>query len=235
MIVFPAVATVVSAAFATLVLRQYAAKKRIAQFAWGVAMVQFTIASAMVTIAVANGWGATNYRLFWLFGALLNVSWLAVGSIALVSRRVVGVIALIAVAAASGFATVSVFSSPLNRSALVTDSIPLGREVWGRGSTQTQLLTYYSILPFLIVVGIALWSSMRRKGMRPPKDRVRANILIALGTTIVAIGGFSLRRIAQGAAFSVSLALGVAVMFVGFLLANRAPRFRVEEPGDSPT
>lgn len=222
MIVFPLVATLVSGAFAVLLFRQYARRKGLAQLAWGVAMAQFALASLMVAIAVGNGWDPTLYRVFWLFGALLNVSWLAVGSISLVSRKAIGVVALVLVTAASGYAIVSVIASDVHRPALVTDSIPLGAEVWGRGSLQTSLLTYYSIIPFFIVVGIAIKTSIARKGVRPPRDRMLGNILIALGTTIVAIGGFALRRIAQGAAFSVALAVGVCVMFVGFLLASRS-------------
>jgi hypothetical protein len=230
MIIFPLVATLVSTVFALLLFRAYGARRGLAQLAWGVAMAQFAIASLAVTIAVANGWSPTVYRVFWLFGALLNVSWLAVGSVALVSKKVIGFVALIVVAAASGFAAVSVIVADLHRAALITDSIPLGREVWGKGSLQTSLLTYYSIIPFFIVVGIAVRTTISRAGVRPPRDRMRGNILIALGTTVVAIGGFALRRVAQGAAFSVSLALGVTIMFVGFLLASRRPAEAVAEP-----
>ncbi len=232
MIVFPLIATGVSGVFATLLFRQYASKRGTAQLAWGVALAQFAIASLMVAIAVANGWAPTIYRVFWLFGALLNVSWLAAGSIALVSRKAIGVTALVLVTAASGYAAVSVIAANLDEVVLrAADTIPLGREVWGRGSLQMSLLTYYSIIPFFIVVGIAIKTSVSRKGVRPPKDRMRGNILIALGTTVVAIGGFALRRVAHGAAFSVALAVGVTVMFLGFLLASRrtAPANEAEE------
>jgi len=85
-------------------------------------------------------------------------------------------------------------------------------------------------------VGIAVLSSLRRKGVRPPKSRVQGNYAIAAGATIVAVGGFALRRLDDsGIAFSTALALGVVVMYAGFLLASRAPRYRVEEPGESPT
>ena len=97
------------------------------------------------------------------------------------------------------------------------------------------LAMWFSIVSYVVVVGIAALSSRPRKGVAPPKERVRANLLIAIGVTIVAIGSTALVRYAKGAAFSVTLAIGVAVMFVGFLLASRAPRHRVEQPGDSPT
>jgi hypothetical protein len=97
------------------------------------------------------------------------------------------------------------------------------------------LAIWYSTIAYVVVVGIAAATSRPRKGVAPPKERVRANLLIALGVTIVAIGSTALVRYGRGAAFSVTLAIGVAVMFVGFLLASRAPRHRVEQPGESPT
>ena len=63
-------------------------------------------------------------------------------------------------------------------------------------------------------------------GVAPPKERVRANLLIAIGVTIVAIGSTALVRYAKGAAFSITLAIGVSVMFgllaawLGFLSAH---------------
>jgi len=71
--------------------------------------------------------------------------------------------------------------------------------------------------------------------MRPSRSRVRGNALIAAGTSIVAVGGFALGRVGRGSAFSITLAIGVAVMFAGFLLASRPARFHVEDPGESPT
>ena len=235
MVVFPIIAFAISGVFAILLFRQYARRRRIAQLAWGVALLQFAVASAAVGIAVADAWDPTLYRTFWVFGALLNVAWLAVGSIALVARKAIGYGAFALVVAGTAYALASVYGSDLNASALVTDSIPAGRDVWGRGTWQLTLVNFYSIIPYFIVVGIAVWSSLPRRGMRPPAERARGNALIAIGVTIVAIGGFALRRVGRGSAFSIALAIGVCVMFAGFLLASRPPRHRVAEPGDSPT
>ena len=49
----PAVATAASAAFATAVLRQYAARRRPYQLAWGVALAMFAVASLALTVRVA--------------------------------------------------------------------------------------------------------------------------------------------------------------------------------------
>lgn len=235
MIVFPLIATGISAVFAALLYRQWASRRRMAQFAWAIALAMYAVASLMVTMAIADRWDGTLYRLFWLFGAMLNVPWLALGSVSLIGGKAARALAATIVGAMSAYGLVVVLGADLDRGALaLVEGIPRGSKIWLDQTVRT-LARWYSIGGWLIVVGIALWSSRPHKGLRPPGERVRANVLIAVGVSIVAIGGFALTNVGQGAAFSVTLALGVIVMFGGFLLASRAPRYRMEDPGESPT
>ena len=260
MIVFPLIAAVVSTAFAVLLLRQYAAKRRIQQLAWGVSMAMFALASFVVAFGVTQGWDPSLYRLYWLFGAMLNVPWLALGSIALLNKRELTLPALVIVLIISFFGLIKVASANVCEGVTVSNGsngkltcvtgtptpqesifgadrkdIPHSANVWKKDPSVRSLAIYYSTIAYLIVIGIAIFSSRPRKGVAPPAERVRANILIAAGVTIVAVGSTALVRYGRGSAFSVTLALGVIVMFIGFLLASRAPRHRVEQPGESPT
>lgn len=260
MIIFPLIAAAVSTVFAVLLLRQYARKRQIQQLAWGVSMAMFAAASFVVMYGTSQGWDATSYRVFYLFGAMLNVPWLALGSIALLNKRELTLSALMIVLVLSIFGFFKVVSShpceviigPSGHQKCVSVStsiagiggtgnvfgrkdIPSGSDVWKKDGSVRALAIWYSTIAYVIVVGIAFLSSRSRKGVAPPKERVRANALIAIGVTIVAIGSTALVRYGRGAAFSVTLAIGVTVMFVGFLLASRAPRHRVEQPGESPT
>jgi len=255
-IIFPLIAAAVSTVFAFLLLRQYSKKRKVQQLAWGVSMAMFALASFVVMYGTSQGWDPTSYKLFYLFGAMLNVPWLALGSVALLNKRELTMSALVLIAVLSIFGFFKVISShPCEaivgpsghqtcEAAASTDltnrvfgrkDIPSGSDVWRKDHSVRTLAIWYSTIAYVVVVGIAALSSRRRKGVAPPKERVRANLLIAIGVTIVAIGSTALVRYAKGAAFSVTLAIGVAVMFVGFLLASRAPRHRVEQPGDSPT
>jgi hypothetical protein len=256
MIVFPLIAAAVSSVFAVLLLLQYSKKRKIQQLAWGVSMAMFALASFVVMYGTSQGWDPTSYKIFYLFGAMLNVPWLALGSIALLNKRELTMSALVLVAVLSIFGFFKVISShpceaivgPSGHQTCVTAAstdlsnrvfgrkdIPSGSDVWRKDGSVRSLAIWYSTIAYVVVIGIAALSSRPRKGVAPPKERVRANLLIALGVTIVAIGSTALVRYAKGAAFSVTLAIGVSVMFVGFLLASRAPRHRVEQPGDSPT
>jgi hypothetical protein len=253
-IIFPLIATVVSAVFAALLLRQYARKRRVPQLAWGVSMAMFAAASIVVMYGTTQGWDATSYRIFYLFGAMLNVPWLALGSVALLNKRELTLPALVIVIVISVFGFFKVVSAhPCeavtgpNKKCVpaITQTpeaqvfgrknIPSGSDVWRKDSSVRSLAIWYSTIAYIIVVGIAVFSSRPRRGVSPPRERVRANLLIAIGVTIVAIGSTALVKYGRGAAFSITLAVGVSVMFVGFLLAGRAPRHHVTEPGESPT
>jgi hypothetical protein len=82
----PAVAAAASAAFAAAVLRQYAARRRPHQLAWGIALSMFAVASLALTAGVAAGWSSLSFKAYYLFGAVLNVPWLALGTVELLAR-----------------------------------------------------------------------------------------------------------------------------------------------------
>jgi len=232
--VLPLIATAISGLFAWSLHAKYRSSQRLQLLAWAISLAMFAIASATLFLADVYDWGPWLYRTFWLFGALLNVPWLAVGSASLAWPRLAKILFGIVVIA-SGYAIVVTIGADPNRLALAADEIPRGKDVWAADPSMLSLLRVYSIGGWLAVVGIALWTSRVRDGMRPSSTRVRANLLIAVGVSIVAIGGFALGRLGGTELFSVSLALGVGVMYVGFLLASRAPRFTVTDPGEQAT
>jgi hypothetical protein len=243
-VIFPVIAAVVSGVFAAILLRRYAARSRnLALLAWGIALSMYAFASLVVAFGVSQGWEPSLYRIYWLFGAVLNVPYLALGSIALIGNRVLTAIAVLLVAAGTLFALGVVFSSKTNRNAFVrqhevnrqacpsnpvlplqdTYDIPRGKCVWKPGSAVGKLGSAYSIPAYFVVVAIALWTSRPRRGRTPEPNRARGNWLIAGGATIVAVGGTAIARLGRGAPFSIALALGVVVMFVGFIWSSRQP------------
>ncbi|HEX9696273.1 MAG TPA: hypothetical protein VGB64_08155 [Actinomycetota bacterium] len=236
MIVFPLVAAAISALLSFALFRQFKGRRRLPQLAWGIALAQYAIASVAVAAGIGAGWDPTLFRLYWVFGALLNVPWLALGSISLLGKRVVSIAALALVLTGTVWGFAAVWTSDLQRPALETQQIPKGSDVWcpkqdpirtilpppcapARGLART-----YSLPSFAIVVGIAAISGRKRDGVRPPRDRVRGNWIIAAGVTLNALAGFALIGKGRGGPFSVVLALSVTIMFVGFVLASRTPK-----------
>lgn len=240
---FAIIAASISGFFASTLLRRWRTSRRLQELSWGVSLAMYAVASLAVAAGAAQGWDFTTYRIFWLFGAVLTVPWLALGSIALsmgrtmtwVATALVAILQPVAlVATVTGKLAIAPFLDDATGHSSATKKIPRGAEVWD-GSLALSLGRWASIVGWVVVVGIAVWTSRPRRGMSPPKSRVQANLLISIGVSVVAIGGFALGRVGKGEAFSVALAVGVAVMYVGFLLAGRAPRYTVTDPGASPT
>lgn len=97
-------ATAVSGAFAVSLVTRFVRRGRrdLPLAVWGAALVLFAVASAALTAGVADGWTMAEFRTFYLLGGVLNVPWLALGSIIVnartvaVSRWTGGALALVA-------------------------------------------------------------------------------------------------------------------------------------------
>ncbi|MFT5564877.1 MAG: hypothetical protein ACI970_001613, partial [Myxococcota bacterium] len=82
------VATIVGTIFAIALLRRWAQRGRTpASLWWGLSLAQFALASAALLLGQLLGWSGAVFRIFYLFGAVTNVLWLALGTIAINVRR----------------------------------------------------------------------------------------------------------------------------------------------------
>jgi TM2 domain-containing membrane protein YozV len=214
--VLPAVAAAVAFVFAGQLVRQYGRRHRPHALAWGLALALFGVASAMVTVGVSAGWNPVVFGTYWIAGALLNVPLLGVGQLMLLDpgRAVLywtlaGVFAVWAVA----FTLLASFDGGVLAAATAERAIPLGKEVLG-GTTAYRLVGPFNAM-FLVVVGGSLWSAARNR--RPQV------LLIALGISVVA-GGSSAVGAGRDFLFSLLLAAGVTIMYVGFRAASKPPR-----------
>ncbi len=84
--VFPLVAAAVAFVFAVLLVKQYVERRRSYQLLWAIALVMYAAASVAVAIGALNGWSRLTFEVYWLFGAVLNVPFLAGGELQLLVR-----------------------------------------------------------------------------------------------------------------------------------------------------
>ncbi len=220
--VFPLAAAGVAGAFSLSLSKGWRARRRPNLLAWAVALAMFALASGAAAWGLLWGWSSGVFRTYYLFGAVVNVPVLALGSIYLLAPRAAGHVAAFVVAWASLWAAFKVIGAPLDQVALATSSIPAGSAVIGESSRA--LSRAYSYAGFLVVVGGALWSAykLRRRNQYDLRRLAVANSLIALGTLVVAVAsGFA--RYGRGAVFAVGLLAGISVMFAGFLKTRPGP------------
>jgi hypothetical protein len=220
--IFPLGAALVSATFAFLLGRQWIARRRPHTLAWTVALAMFMVATLATAQGVRLGWTPGLFRAYYLFGAMINVPFLAVGTVELLSKRRWlghGFAGLVLVAAAYGAAAMA----RAHLDAAVLDGvrgIPEARFViTGTALTRT-LSRYYSYTSFTIVVLGALFSAEHLRRL------ATGNLLIAAGTFVVAAASIAV-RLGRGSEvamlFSVGLLAGVSLMFAGFLRTRPRP------------
>src|ERR1051326_2405962 len=76
-----ALATLVAVAFTAALFERWLARRRPHELAWAVSLALFTVASGALWLGTARGWDAPTFRVFFLFGAVLNVPYLALGTV----------------------------------------------------------------------------------------------------------------------------------------------------------
>jgi hypothetical protein len=217
-----ATATLLALAFAFSTLERWLDRRKPHEAAWSAALFLFAGASASLWGGAAFGWNGAWFRSFYLFGAIVDVPYLALGTVFLLCsarlarRTAIGVNAFAAFSA--GVMCVAPLTAPI-----VANTLPQGSDVFG--VLPRVLAGVGSAVASLVIIGGAVWSAVRLARKRSTRRLAGANVLIALGTLILAAGGILNSVLDQMNGFAISLVVGISVLFAGFLLTN-APRRR---------
>jgi hypothetical protein len=217
---FAATATVLACLFAMATFQRAAAGRGPHQWAWTVALVLFAAASVALALGVSTGWDTGTYKVFYLCGAILSVPWLALGTVFLllggtVGRRVRGWLVFF-----SGLALGAVLLASVEP--ISGTEIPVGRDTFTQALPRVLAAVASGLGATVIIVG-ALWSLGRLLGADDVPGRGRlalANGLVALGTLVLSSGGLLQGFVGHDEAFALSLAIGIAVIYTGFLVAD---------------
>jgi hypothetical protein len=220
--VFPVTAAFISAVFGFRLAQGYIARQRASEGIWALALLMYAGASFAMSLGVVRGWEPVDYRLYWLLGAVLNVPYLLVGEVFLLSpwkslARTLAVVVL----GLTVLAAVLVLRAPVSVQAL-SSSLPLGKDVFGTHAWPYRLAQLYSIPAYVLLLAGLVWSVWKMRGKPHLRERMLGTFGVALGATIVAIGSGIGAAFHIVPLFSIALALGVAVMFWGFLQASRS-------------
>jgi hypothetical protein len=232
-----AAATLIALAFTLSTLDRWLARRRRHELAWTIALAMFTVASASLWVGAAAGWNGASFRIFFLFGAILNVPWLALGTVELLGgprwgRPCTAVVALVS-AFAAGVMAVAPLEGPIP-----SDDLPKGSDVFG--PLPRILAAVCSGGAALVIFAGAVWSVWRLLRGRDrgaalapggdPRRLVAGDVLIAVGTLTLSGSGTLNARLGAETAFAVTLVVGVALLFVGFLVATSASAARPPRP-----
>ena len=225
-----AAATLVALAFALSTFERWLERRRRHELAWAVSLAMFAAGSAALWYGAAAGWDEVTFRLFYLFGAVLNVPFLALGTVYLLGgvRRADrwAVVVTLGSAFAAGVLAVAPLDGPIP-----ADRLPQGSDVFG--PLPRILAALASGVGATVVLAGAVWSAWRlwrdrRSGPseRPAARLAGANVLIAAGTLVLGAGGLFNSVLDEMEAFAMTLLVGIVLLFAGFLIATtaRSPR-----------
>jgi len=226
--VLAATATLLAGAFALSTLERYLARGRRHELMWTISLCMFALGSLALWAGAAIGWSEWTFKSFYLFGAILNVPFLALGTVYLLAGQRRGDIAAATVSLLAAFAAGIVVATPII-GAIQSDVLPQGSDVFGPGPRIAAGVG--SGVAALVIIGGAVWSAVqlllgrRRSAAAPvtaiPAGRLAAaNLLIAGGTLVLSAGGLLNSVVDEMNAFAISLVVGIAVIFAGFLLTT---------------
>lgn len=223
-LVLSALDLVLSAIFTVLVAAQWAARRRPYQLLWAGALLVWTLAVGVETVAAWQGaWTPATYRLYYAFGALMVAGWLGAGSLYLTAseRLARGYALVMAALSLAGLALVLLY--PVDASLLGrTDAlgfVDVNVKVFPFVPVR-MLVVVANILGTLAFVGSALYSLWRLRGGGFSGARTTGILLIAAGG-LVAAGAHSLGALGGPELFRVSELGAILLIFAGFILSSR--------------
>jgi hypothetical protein len=220
-------ATLISAAFAGTLWMQYQAKPRPYLLAWSIALAIYAVAALTEVIGAAGGWNPLLYRIYYYFGGILVVGVLALGTIYLLAPRF-GRVALAVLLVLGAIGLAGILGASLQPGLLDTHQVPSADTIrLEHGAFNVIAILMAALLNSVgsvILIGGALWSAYGAWRRGGAQSRLVANILIAAGAFIVAGASTLFRIFHVYELFYVGQAIGVLVMFGGFLAAQRSPR-----------
>lgn len=208
-------AALVALACGLSTFERWLARRRPHELAWTAALAMFMLASIALAAGAGLGWSGWSFRLFYLFGAILNVPFLALGTVFLLAGADAGRRATLAVMVVGAFAAGVVLVAPFTH-AIPRHELARGSEVFG--PLPRILAATASGLASVVIVGGAVMSAWRERQGR--RRLAAGNALIALGALVTGASGLMNSVLDEMTGFAVALVLGITLIFAGFLLAT---------------
>lgn len=213
-------ATLVALAATLATFDRWLLRRRSHEAAWSVAFALFTVASAALAVGAGMGWDPATFRVFYLFGAIINVPVLAAGTLMIHGSPSTGRRAVLSVALFSAFAVGVMLASPFT-SGLPSDRLVRGSEVLP--ALPRILAAVASGVASVVVVVGALISAFRFRTVEGGGRRAAGNLLIAGGVLLTGASGLANSLLGEMGAFALFLTAGVSVIFVGYLIGTSRP------------
>jgi hypothetical protein len=207
-------AAAAATAFSTDLWLDYRRKPRPYIVAYAVGMTMFAIATWALFAGLTFGWNGPVYRTFYLFGAVLNIMYLALGSMFLVVGKRSGHVMAILVGAFTAIATTLVATVPF-ANLLPDGGVP--EDIFASGFGPRLFAIIGGALGGTILMVLALVSAFRFWNKN--RNIVWGNLLIVGGTLAAASGGTAV-ALGEGGGLALSLLVSATLIWWGYRVAS---------------
>jgi hypothetical protein len=243
---WPLATGVLGLVYSALVFRQWLQRRKPHQLAWTVGLLIYAIAAFMEFVSEYNkGWDLNVYRVYMVFAACM-VGFLGLGTLYLMAKkRIWGHAYLVFNLVAIAVFLVGTFTYQQTAAELVkltTPGITIGGNAMGDPRGWPRLMSFaFNIPGTILLLGGAILSVVKFWGKAAYRYRAWGNVLIAIGTMVIAAAGTMART--RGAAVGLYPAemVASALLLWGFLVSGtlekgaKAAKERVGGPKDVPT
>jgi hypothetical protein len=214
----PLFTSIISFIFAVTVLDQYFARRKSYQLLWAIGLFMYSVASFTEFYAGVYGITEIILRLWYLIGAIMVAAYMGMGTIYLLMKPRTAHIIMAVLVLASIYAAVRVLTVQIP---IDVSNVSIFPQMTGKGTMPNDvriiLAPLFNTFGTLALVGGAVYSAwiFWRKRILP--HRVAANVLIAFGAMLPALGGTHLTFVGDLKVLFIFELLGVIIMFIGFL------------------
>ncbi|MBE0476126.1 MAG: hypothetical protein IBX62_03395 [Coriobacteriia bacterium] len=217
---WPAATALLGFVFTGLVVLQWADRRKPHQLAWAVGLLMYAVAAAMEAYSEFTGdWIPAVYRVYIVLAASL-VGFLGLGTLYLLSkgrtwpRLYLGFLLVCLAVFLYGALTADLLEDQL-----VAGIVVGGKALGTSGSFPRIMSLPFNVTGTLLLLGGAVLSIVRFARKAEYAYRMWANVLIAIGTIVIAAAG-SMARAGVSTGLYAAEMVASAILLAGFLLAG---------------
>jgi hypothetical protein len=217
---WPAATGLIGFVYVALLVRQWLQRRKPHQLAWAVGFFFYAVAAVMEAWSERTGaWDPTVYRIYIVLAASL-VGFLGLGTLYLISRRAIWGHAYLAfLIVCLAVFLYGTFTAELLYDKLVP-GITVGGTALGPGGSFPRVMSLpFNITGTLLLLGGSTLSIVRFLPKREYRYRVWANVLIIIGTLVIA-GAGSMARAGRTVGLYPAEMVASAILLAGFLMAG---------------
>lgn len=236
---WPAVTGALGFVYVGLLVAQWTKRRKMHQLMWSIGFLFYAVAAVMEAWSEATAnWDPTVYRVYIVLAASL-VGFLGNGTLYLIARkRVWGDVYLAVNIVLLAVFLWGTFTTELVSENLVPGIVVGGTALGAGGSFPRVMSLPFNIPGSLLLLGGSAWSVIRFWPKREYRYRAWANVLIFVGTLVIA-GAGSMARAGVTTGLYAGEMIASAILLAGFLMAGTlekgARAIRAGRAGDQPS